>query len=84
MRAFAFLALASLTAAVPSSLSAQTVYPAYSIYFYSDATHSDQVGFARPMCAEWGAYSQMQWGYSTNYRDEVHTANCVDGELEWL
>lgn len=54
--------------------------PAFVIYFYSDASHTNQVGFADAHCYP-GPHAQMMWGHSTAYRDEVFIGDCIDGEL---
>jgi hypothetical protein len=73
------------------ALAVGTSYPASAqasgytvrIYFYSDASHTTQVGYARPWCTEYEYGATMQWGYSTSYRVEVQGPYCENGELQY-
>lgn len=55
--------------------------PAFSIFFYSDANHTTQVGFARWQCYP-GPHATLQWGYSTQYEEVVYVGYCVGGQLQ--
>lgn len=70
--------VASLTMASPAQA---TDGPAFVIYFYSDASHTNQVGFADAHCAPWGPYASMMWGSQSAFREEVFIGECIDGEL---
>jgi predicted secreted protein len=71
-------AAAAMAAAGPAQA---TDGPAYSITFYSDATLTTPVGFARAVCLESGPSAQLWWGTSSPYQ-EVHDAGvCIDGVL---
>ena len=54
--------------------------PAFVIYFYDDALHSNQVGFARARCYP-GPHAELWWGYVTDYRVEEFVGECIDGVL---
>lgn len=56
--------------------------PAFNIYFYSDAAHTQRAGFARAACTP-DPVAIMQWGSATNYREEVIIGECVDGVLNY-
>jgi len=85
-RALAYVGLAA-------SASLMTVSPAkaygdpqlfYRYYYYSDASHTTQVGYASQKCTFFG----IQWdgptqGQSTNYYDEEPIAYCGDGGYEY-
>jgi hypothetical protein len=69
-------ALAATTGATPALA---TDGPAFSITFYSDASHTTVVGFARPVCTPDPA-ARLQWGVSSAY-EEVNWDQgwCQDG-----
>ncbi len=54
--------------------------PAFVIYFYSDSSHTTQVGFAGARCTPF-IHATMEWGSSSAFRDEVFIGECIDGEL---
>jgi hypothetical protein len=53
--------------------------PAFSITFYSDAEHTQVVGFARPNCYP-DPHATLQWGYSTQYEEVDYNGYCVNGQ----
>lgn len=53
---------------------------AFSIIFYSDANHTEQVGFARAACTP-DPVAILQRGTSSDYQEVVYVGECVDGEL---
>ena len=55
--------------------------PAFSLGFYSDASHTTMVGFARWQCDP-GPHATLVWGYSTQYEEVMWVGNCVNGQLE--
>lgn len=82
-RILAYAAMVALTVGTSYPVSAQVSGYTFVIYFYSDASHTTQVGYARPWCTEYGHGAIMQWGYSTQYSVEEQGPYCENGELQW-
>lgn len=55
--------------------------PTFNLRFYTDASHTTQVGFARWQCIP-GPQAQLQWGYSTQFEEVEWVGYCVDGQLQ--
>lgn len=81
-RIFAYAAMATLGLGMSYPASAQVNDYTLHIYFYSDATYSQEVGYARPYCTRTFAGATMQYGYSTQYKIEYQGPLCVNGELQ--
>jgi len=82
IKRISILAVASLAAlSVAGPVVAFNGEPAYSITFYSDATWTTQVGFARAVCLESGPSSQLQWGTNSAYEEFLEAGVCIDGQL---
>jgi hypothetical protein len=60
------VAAAAIAAATVATPALATDGPAFSITFYSDATYTTVVGFARPVCNPDPA-AQLWWGVSSAY-----------------
>ncbi len=75
-----YAALAALAFATTGSAGAEVSGYTIRIEFYSDATLTQQVGYARPHCTENFAGATLSWGYSTQYRIETQGPYCIDGE----
>jgi hypothetical protein len=74
-------AAATLAAATMATPAQAQDGPAYSLTFYSDATLTVAVGFARAVCLPSGPSAQLWWGVWSPYH-EVHDAGyCIDGVL---
>ena len=74
------IGVAALAAATVATPALAQDGPAFSLTFYSDATHTTAVGFARPVCNP-GPAAQLWWGTSSPY-EEVHwdVGWCIGGE----
>ena len=80
MKRAAMVALLSLTAlSVGTSASAQDDDIVYSTIYYSDASHTTQVGFMSPGC---GNIPYRLHGTQTAYWEEEPAFRCVDGVPE--
>ncbi len=78
--ASAVIALSMLTlAAGPAQ--AMEDGPTFNLRFYSDASHTTQVGFARWQCYP-GPHATLYWGYSTQFEEVEWVGECVNGELQ--
>jgi hypothetical protein len=53
---------------------------AFSIIFYSDASHTSTIGFARAACNP-DPVAILQWGSSSQYQEINYVGQCIDGEL---
>lgn len=53
--------------------------PAFNLLWYSDSSHTTQVGFARAVCYP-GPQAQLVWGYNTQYEEVVWVGQCINGE----
>jgi hypothetical protein len=77
---------ATLAAAVlmsPTAALAGDREPVYHIYYYSDASYSQQVGFDQGDCSHYGVLYYHS-GQSTAYAVYEHVAYCTDGQWEPL
>jgi hypothetical protein len=82
IKRISILAVAGLAAlSVAGPVVAFNGEPAYGISFYSDETHTTQVGAARPVCLPSGPSSQLFWGTSSAYYEMEQGGVCIDGEL---
>ena len=54
--------------------------PAFTIHFYTDASHTQVTGFARAACNP-DPVAIMWWGYSTDYQEVTFVGQCIDGVL---
>ena len=70
-------AMAALTMTAPNPAAAQT--QVWDLYFYSDATHTQMVGYAQSRCTRDFQGSILIWGYSTQYRVEDGHRPCGPG-----
>jgi hypothetical protein len=81
-RILAYAAMAAIASGMSFPVAAQVNDYTFAIYFYDDASHTNQVGYARPHCTYNFAGATMAWGEVTPYRVEVQAALCVNGELQ--
>lgn len=51
----------------------------YNTLYYSDATHTEEVGYGQDVCTRYGVYESLQ-GYRTIHAQMEPTAYCVDGQ----
>lgn len=73
---FAALAALSLSAALPAGAQASQVWD---LTFYSDATHTQVVGYAQSVCRRDFEGSILVWGQSSQYRVESGHRPCGPG-----
>ena len=84
LKRIGLLSLGVLSLAVGASQAgAQSGSIAYTIYFYSDASHTTQVGVARPQCFN-GNITYRVTGSTSNYSEEVEAYYCGEGGPEPL
>ncbi len=76
---YSLIVVAALATAAPSA--AQDDDIVYNIIFYSDASHTTQVGFWHPGC---GAVQGRLNGVSTNYQELTPAYRCDDGQISPL
>lgn len=55
--------------------------PCYSIMFFSDASQTTMVGFAKGVCLPSGPSSQLVWGVSSPHQVFTEVGVCIDGVL---
>jgi hypothetical protein len=53
----------------------------YERYYYSDASHTEQVGYEADRCTRYGVGGSPTDGIETAYYDSFPYAYCVDGEI---
>ncbi|MEA3038270.1 MAG: hypothetical protein QOE79_783 [Sphingomonadales bacterium] len=81
---FCSLAVASVFVSL-SPASAQSTNIAYHTTFYSDATHTTEVGALWwTGCDRWNNPTYRLYGTNTNYNEEEEAGYCVDGEPQPL
>ena len=80
-RILAYAAMGVLALGMSYPATAQVDDYTLEIYFYSDASHSEEVGHAGPYCTQTFAGATMLWGVSTQYKVEYQGPRCVNGEL---
>lgn len=74
---------ASLTMAGPAGAQYhQGSQAMYNYNYYTDATHTEWVGYASDVCTVYGVYRNLTQGYETNYAETDLTAYCVNGQLQ--
>jgi len=81
------LVSAALAAAVflsPGAALAGDLEPVYNIYYYSDSTYTQQVGFDQGGCSYYGAGYVSHSGQSTPYADYQLVGYCYEGNWEPL
>jgi hypothetical protein len=82
MKRAAIVALASLAAlSIGPVASAQDDDIVYNTIYYSDASHTTQVGFLKAGC---GTIPYKLTGTQTIYSEDVPAYRCVDGVIEPL
>jgi len=80
MKRAAILALAGLAAlSIGPAASAQDDDIVYNTIYYSDASHTTQVGMLKAGC---GSTPYKLIGTQTSYSEEVPAFRCVDGVIE--
>lgn len=78
MTALAAISLACL-AAGPAQ--AQYYQPCYSAFYYNNAAHDEQVGFAAGACDYYGPTDVLLEGYRTNYATYEQNGWCYEGVM---
>lgn len=53
----------------------------YERYYYSDAAHTEQVGYEADRCTRYGVGGGPTQGIETQYYDSYPFAYCVNGQL---
>ena len=74
------VAFAALTMAGPAQAADG---PAFNIYFHTDETLSQVVGFAGAACIP-DPIATMRWGYSTPHQEIVFIGECIGGVLYYI
>jgi hypothetical protein len=79
---YSSIAVASVFASL-SPASAQSTNIAYHTTYYSDATHTTQVGALWwNGCDQWNYPTYRLFGTQTNYSESEEAGYCVDGQME--
>jgi hypothetical protein len=78
-RTLSFAAMAALSLTAANSAGAQSTQDVWDLYFYSDATHTQLVGYAQSRCTRDFQGSILLWGYSTQHRAEQGHRPCGPG-----
>lgn len=78
-RMVAMLVVAA-TLSLPAPVFANHGDPVYSKIYYSDATYTEQVGYAAGTCTPWGAGYAVPEGQTTSYVLYEHYGYCFRGE----